>query len=296
MSTTKTNSTPRTWALLPGDPVDGSDRVVQLPWQGPALARAAVLRAWWPAQRAPAADDPLTVQFHRLLCRAERTCTTRPSWAARLSGAAVESAWHDLHAAEELLAAARRRAVSTPPADEKVPLHHGDRGATHQRARTFRAMILGAAVLVAGSAVALAVLGYLAPSSLPMCTATGDTCVTAGGDRRLDVTVVAVIGAAAGTLSGTVALRRLRGTTTPYRVPLALALLKVPTGALTAVLGVLLLRSGLAGTTLEPDSGAALLGGVVVLGLAQELLTRLADQQGQAVLDDVRGSSAAPPG
>jgi len=165
---------------------------------------------------------------------------------------------------------------------------HGRADADHSRVRSFRNVVLAAAVMAALAALSLVTFGALAPAYLPMCAADGASCVTGGQSGRLDVAVVALVGAAAGVLSGLAALRRLRGTSTPYPVPLALAALKVPTGALTAVLGILVLRAGLTGTAFAAESPASLLGWAVVLGLGQELLTRLADRQGERVLASVQ--------
>jgi hypothetical protein len=56
--------------------------------------------------------------------------------------------------------------------------------------------------------------------------------------------IVAGLGAIGGALGALVAIRNLRGTSTPYSVSTALAVLKGPSGALTAVTGMLLLAGG----------------------------------------------------
>ena len=61
---------------------------------------------------------------------------------------------------------------------------------------------------------------------------------------RWDVPLVAILGLAAAVLSAALSLRKLQGTTLPYSLPVALAVLKLPSGALTAILGLLLMTRG----------------------------------------------------
>jgi hypothetical protein len=67
---------------------------------------------------------------------------------------------------------------------------------------------------------------------------------------------------------------------------MALAVLKLPTGALTAFLGLLLISAGFVPGLSALDSSAQILSWAVVLGYSQELFTHLVDQQGQTVLAD----------
>lgn len=309
----------------------GRGRRIWYPWQARGLARVSLLRAAWMSLVPDGAAARNAVHFDQLLAQAEWACTTRPSFTQRLSGAAVESAWTHVHAAEALLVAScraevlpsvvpraadltrvfdadspQRQAVaaltqdlgpdrSTLTVALAIEAAHGRRDSHHDRARSFRNIVVAAALLVGVAVLSLVVLAVAAPTTLPMCAADSTACLLGEGSRTLDVPVVTLVGAAAGTLSGIAALRRLRGTATPYQVPLALAALKIPTGALTAVLGLLLLRAGLAGTTFAPTSSAGLLGWAVVLGLAQEVVTRLADRQGELVLDTIKAPAASTP-
>ena len=78
---------------------------------------------------------------------------------------------------------------------------------------------------------------------------------------------------------------------------MALAFLKLPTGALTAFLGLLLISAGFVPGLSALDSSAQILSWAVVLA-AQELFTHLVDQQGQTVLADARfqgNHGVAPP-
>ncbi len=66
----------------------------------------------------------------------------------------------------------------------------------------------------------------------------------------------------------------IRGTSTPYSLPVALALLKLPTGALTALLGLLLMRGNFVPGLSALDSSAQIIAWAIVFGYAQQLLTR----------------------
>jgi hypothetical protein len=100
-------------------------------------------------------------------------------------------------------------------------------------------------------------------------------------------------------LASTFALRGIRGTSTPYSLPVALAVLKLTTGALTAVLGILLMRGAFVPGLSALDTSAQILAWAIVFGYSQQLFTRMVDQQAQTVLADVGGRGAAgerPPG
>ena len=73
----------------------------------------------------------------------------------------------------------------------------------------------------------------------------------------------------------------MRGTATPYSLPIALAVLKVPTGALTAVLGLVLMRGEFIPGLSALDSSGQILAWAAVFGAAQQLVTRMVDRQAQ---------------
>jgi hypothetical protein len=97
----------------------------------------------------------------------------------------------------------------------------------------------------------------------------------------------------AAVLAAAYALRGVRGTSTPYSLPVALAALKLPSGALTAVLGLLLMRGGFIPGLSDLDTSAQIVSWAVVFGYSQQLFTRMVDQQAQSVLEDVGGRGAA---
>ena len=64
--------------------------------------------------------------------------------------------------------------------------------------------------------------------------------------------------------------------------------MELPLGALTAVLGLLLRGEFFPGLT-ALDTSAQIIAWALVFGYAQQLFTRLVDQQAHTVLDAVRG-------
>jgi hypothetical protein len=180
------------------------------------------------------------------------------------------------------------------------------------RLRSFRNVILVAAALLLAVAIGFAVLGGLQPDEIPLCfnpetpvdkvvCPSGETPtdnrdideVVAETVSAWDMPLVGSLGLIAGALTAGISLRRIRGTSTPYNIQVALALLKLPTGALTAILGLLLMRAAFVPGLSALDSSAQILGWAVVLGSAQQLFTRFVDMRAHSVLDAVSGRGAA---
>ncbi|GAA1846798.1 hypothetical protein [Asanoa iriomotensis] len=193
------------------------------------------------------------------------------------------------------------------------------------RLRSFRNVVVATTVVLATLVVAVAVAGFVRPEMVPLCFAPEDggqaivVCptrqsapfpaaarsadaslaqnidlATAGTVRPYDALLILVIGLIAAAVAAAAAVRGIRGSSERYGVPVALALLKLPTGALTAFLGLLLMRGQFVPGLSALDTSAQILAWALVFGYAQQLFTRLVDQQGHAVLDSVRGANTAP--
>jgi hypothetical protein len=186
------------------------------------------------------------------------------------------------------------------------------------RLRSFRNVLLITAAVLAIAVTAVAVFAFVWPDKVPMCfSPNGSTvCTTsttaipgastdsgaAGQPSTIsparidaamrsaasgwDIAVVLAVGLLAAALAAAAALRRIRGTSTPFGLPVALALLKLPTGALTAVLGLILMRGEFVPGLSALDSSGQIVSWAVVLGYSQQLLTRFVDQRAQTVLDN----------
>ncbi|MWA07599.1 hypothetical protein F8568_046285 [Actinomadura sp. LD22] len=187
------------------------------------------------------------------------------------------------------------------------------------RAQSFARLVRWTTVFLAGLAIAVAVVSMVWPRVVPLCfnppaapalrggvaavcpTASreqipdvGKARATADTAGRADYLAVEFIGLTAASVAAAAALRKVRGTSTAFGIPVALALLKLPTGALTAVLGLLLMRGGFIPGLSALDSAGQIIAWAVVFGYSQELFTKFVDRQGQAVLADVRGPAEPP--
>jgi hypothetical protein len=159
--------------------------------------------------------------------------------------------------------------------------------AQYARLRNFRTIIAGVSLAVLLLVVALAALGAVWPATFGLCfigDGSGTVCPTGGSPARHDAFVVAVLGAAGGALAGVLAVRTMQGTATPYGVPLTLALLKLPFGALTALLGLVLVHGRFVPGLANLDTSGQILAYAIALGVAQQAVTALVDRRGQELL------------
>ena len=81
----------------------------------------------------------------------------------------------------------------------------------------------------------------------------------------------------------------MNGRTTRLGLPVALAVMKLPTGAFTAVLGLLLMRGNFLPGLSNLDTSAQIIAWAIVFGAAQQLVTGLVDRRAQDVLSQVAG-------
>jgi hypothetical protein len=107
--------------------------------------------------------------------------------------------------------------------------------------------------------------------------------------NRADLLVIETIGLTAAALAAAAAMRGIRGSSEPYGLPVVLAALKLPTGAITAFLGLLLMRGQFVPGLSALDTSAQIVAWAVIFGYAQQLFTHFVDQQAHTVLDAVRG-------
>jgi hypothetical protein len=225
----------------------------------------------------------------------------------------------------------RRMAVNGIAGDRAAALEQAERdvliGAQHAantqrrrdlvRLRGFRNLLLGGIVVFSVIAVLLGLIGLWNPSTFPLCftpEAEGSVKVVCprneepvgqvAADRDLDpviastvtgddVWVVELLGLLGAALVGAAALRKLKSSSTPYGVHVALAVFKLPTGAVTAVVGLLLMRADFVPGLSALDSSAQILGWAVVFGIAQQLVTRFADSQAAGLLENIGGRGPA---
>ena len=177
------------------------------------------------------------------------------------------------------------------------------------RVRSFRNVLLIAAGLLSLAAGGVAALGIINPDVIPLCFKPGDNVVCPTADAALDgrsveavtrettsswdLALVELVGLIAAAVATAASLSRIKGTSIPYSLPVALSLLKLPTGALTAVLGLLLMRGEFIPGLTALDTSGQIVAWAVVFGAAQHLFTRLVDQQAQTILEGVGSPTGA---
>jgi hypothetical protein len=220
---------------------------------------------------------------------------------------------------------AQRVATSTDPPDPHevskiIEVGYSAADQTHTRVRNFRNVVVMAAGVLTVFLIAFTAYISTHPSSVPLCfrnatvapavsgtsaattsptTAVQVICPTSqstlgqgGGPAGRDVLVVGLVGLMGAALASAVSLRNMRGTSTPYDVPIALAFLKLPTGALSAIAALIAIRGDFVPGLSALDSQEQILAYALVFGYAQQLLTGLVDRQGQNILSGVPSKDA----
>jgi hypothetical protein len=183
----------------------------------------------------------------------------------------------------------------------------------HAQLRSFRNILLIAAVFIAVITAGTIYFVSRNPSLMPLCfdrevpsgveplatTVAGKNCPTGSGDAvgpaGSDILVVAALGALGGALAATLSIRNLKGTSTPYDVPVALAFLKVPLGALTAILALVAIQGDFVPGLSILDSQGQILAYALVFGFAQQAFSRLLDQRAQNLLEGLPGGASTEP-
>jgi hypothetical protein len=251
-------------------------------------------------------------ELERLAARV-RVCTPDPGTAEPQSPSPTVAHRRALVDDERLTIATASRAAGSAALREQL------------RLRSFRTVLTVATGLLIVLAATLALIGIQSPTAIPMCfqpeeagqtvvvCPTAQAAVVETGEQqeaafedvddtvrrtagRWDILLVELVGLAAGAVAAATAIRGIRGSSEPHGIPVALAVLKLPTAAITAVLGLLLMRGQFFPGLTALDTSAQILAWALVFGYAQQLFTRLVDQQAHTVLDTVRDRTEPSPG
>ncbi|MFG2004686.1 hypothetical protein ACGFNU_36590 [Spirillospora sp. NPDC048911] len=215
--------------------------------------------------------------------------------------------------------------TSTPPPqppykEQLISAVHGAMAEARNeqmRLRSFRNLLLLSALVLLLLAAGLCVLGSITPEKLPVCFqptkvepgATKSTSlvvcptdqsplpspekldtVMVGTVNAWDVPLIELLGLVAGAVASATALRKVRGTSTPYSLPATLAFLKLALGTLTALLGLLLLSGEFVPGLSALDSSAQIIAWAVIFGYSQQAFTHVVDRKAQSLLEDVGGA------
>lgn len=111
-----------------------------------------------------------------------------------------------------------------------------------------------------------------------------------------DAVHVMILGAFGGALAAVFTLSRMKGVSGPYSLPSFQALLKLPAGSATALLGMLLLQNNMV-TGFSPQRSGIVSAYAVIFGYGQQVVTRLVDRQAGNVQGPARSRNdpAKPP-
>jgi hypothetical protein len=171
----------------------------------------------------------------------------------------------------------------------------------HAQLRSFRNIVLISALSMIVLVLSTVAVIALRPEWMPLCfpgEQGGQVCPTSTGTtgpRASDIIMVALLGALGGALTASLSIRNLKGTSTPYDVPVALAMLKVPLGAFTAILALVAIRGGFVPGLSNLDSQEQILAYALVFGFAQQALSRLLDQRAQTLMEGLPGGTTTEP-
>jgi hypothetical protein len=177
----------------------------------------------------------------------------------------------------------------------------------YTQVRSFRNILIVGTVVLTLLVAGLCAVGALWPSTIPLCfqpsnTAGTSTSATTGASAATwvcpsttgshvpqggDVMTVALMGLIGGAISASLTIQKLRGTSTPFGVPVALSTLKLPAGALIAIAGLVLVHGQFIPGLSDLDSQGQIAAYAIAFGIAQHLVTRYVDQKAEDVLGSV---------
>jgi hypothetical protein len=167
----------------------------------------------------------------------------------------------------------------------------------YDNVQSFRTILLWTSLVLFVGALVLGVWGAVSPADLSLCfkenpeDEVATICPIGTGVTRRDIFLIEVLGIMAAALSGGSILRHIDGRSGRFGLPLALAVLKIPVGALSAVLGLLLVRGDFIPGLSDLDSSEQILAWAVVFGAAQQLLTGLIDRQAANVVGQLESQT-----
>jgi len=186
----------------------------------------------------------------------------------------------------------------------------------YSRMRHLRNILSLAVIFTAAMVVGLGFWGFVQPDVLSLCFGPPDKLVCPhdratkgqGGEEpgekplengddpqvepnNVDVLLVISFGFAGATISGIPMLAKLRESATPYGLSIAVLALKLPAGALSAFIGITLIRGEFVPGLTQLDTGAQILAWSAIFGASQLAVTRLVDKKAWEVMSDMTGDS-----
>jgi hypothetical protein len=157
----------------------------------------------------------------------------------------------------------------------------------HETVRHWRNLLLIGGFALAALSGVVAVVHAFVPAFLSLTPATTPTTPVQQVGDAIEPWQVELIGSLGGALAAVLALNRFSGFTDPSGLPITQALLRIPTAAVTGLVGVVLMQTSTL-DVLKAQSGTTVLAYAFLFGYAQEPLLRMIDRQAGKVLDPAR--------
>ena len=157
----------------------------------------------------------------------------------------------------------------------------------HANLRTFRNVLLLAGTVLVVALITLAIWHAINPSFVSICdpnAAKGHHCFSGDSPSSKDIAAIELVGAIGGLLSVAFGLGSEKSAPSRYNVRFAQMLLKPAAGAATAVVGVLLVQSGVIVAPAQRNSETLFLAYAAVFGFSQQLLTQFVDKRAGKLL------------
>ena len=252
-------------------------------------------------------SDPRATPIEELLALAETAAGRRMSMRRWWTGSSQDLAWLSLHEAEaqstallsgpeliaharDMLAKARNTALAdddrvkgladalkTPPPDPAEVMHvtrvvHGASDDGYAQSRGFRNRL-----------IRLTLISMVALCLLMVAFATNAIPLTTGKHPHSSIVGIAALmslfGAIGALISAVPQLARAPGTWNPFTLPLYQLLLKIVLGPVFAIVGLLLLKSGVFPNVGYPKTIESQMVWSAVFGATQQAVTRVIDQR-----------------
>jgi hypothetical protein len=161
--------------------------------------------------------------------------------------------------------------------------------------RRFRGVLLGTFAGLIIVVALLAILGSVHPGYFPLCVrsqgaggTTVTTCPTGGkSPGQADLAFIMAIGGIGAVLAVATSLVGLKPTGVRYSLSVVQGLVKIPFGAITAMLGIIILSTQSNIGVLATHAG--LISTAVVFGYSQQLFTKLIDKRADDLLNQASG-------
>ncbi|TRO58518.1 hypothetical protein [Streptomyces sp. IB201691-2A2] len=149
------------------------------------------------------------------------------------------------------------------------------------RSRNFRNRLIRAGSVLTLLLVVTVVVAWRNAGTIPVCT---NSCPDGAEPGLREVGLVMLLGMLGAATHVAGRLQKMGGSWNPYNLPFYQELIKLPIGALTAVIGLLLVDTDWLPMIEPPESWSDVLACAVVFGVAQIALTRTIDQRAEKIL------------